>query len=183
MDLESFHHFCSVEVSTQYCTFQMKKDKSNWMALHDDEQHETFNKLIKALNYEATKHFESWRLPDKDEKEPINIQIYYPLVILQGDLFSARLKNNRFILKKSKHIQFRKQFIGSNKNEAEEYQIDVIVESYLPNYLKMIETEIDKITKSLQHKKAKVLLSIEKIVEEAKALKEKPKSYREILEF
>jgi len=144
VDLESFHHFCNGEVATQYCTFQMKKDKSNWMALHNDEQHETFNKLIKAVNYEVTKHFESWWLPDKAEEESVNIQIYYPLLILQGALFSARLKNNRLILKESNHLQFRKQFIRPDKNEAETYQIDVIVESYLPNYLKIIEDEIEK---------------------------------------
>jgi hypothetical protein len=27
--LKGFHHFCTGEVATQYCTFQMKKDKSN----------------------------------------------------------------------------------------------------------------------------------------------------------
>jgi len=183
VDLESSHHFCVGQVATQYCTFQMKKDKSNWIALHNDDQHETFNKLIKAVNYEVTKHSENWLLPDKAEEEPVNIQIYYPLVILQGDLFSACLKNNRLILRESNHIQFRKQFIRPEKNEAETYQIDVIVESFLPDYLKIIEAEIDKIMKSLQHQKAKIRLSIEKIIEEAKKLKENQKSYRELFEF
>lgn len=182
LDLEKFHHFCIGEVATQYCSFQMKRDKTNWMALHFDEQHDTFNKLIKAMNYQISKHFDSWWFSNKF-KEPVNLQIYYPLIILQGDLFTTRLKNNQLILRKSNHVQFRKQFIDTNKNYAETYQIDVIVESYLPNYLKILKAEINKIVKSLQNKKAEVLLSIEKIVEEAKALKDKPESYRKILEF
>lgn len=183
VDLENFHHFCTGEFATQYCSFQLKKDKSNWIALHLDEQHDTFNKLIKAVNYHLSKHFESWWLPTNVRKEHVNIQIYYPLVILQGDLFTAHFKNNRLIIKKSNHVQFRKQFIGSNKNEAETYQIDVIVESYLPNYLTIIKAETNKIIKSFQHEEESVRLSIEQIFEEAKALKDKPKSYREILEF
>jgi hypothetical protein len=139
--------------------------------LHSDEQHDTFNKLIKAVNYEIDKHFGSWHLPDKAEEEPVNVQVYYPLVILQGDLFCASLKNNRLILKKSNHIQFRKQFISSNKNEAETYQIDVIVESYLPSYLKTVEAEVEKLKVAFQKKKGLVFTSIQKIIEETKKAK------------
>jgi hypothetical protein len=97
--LKNFHHFCTGEVSTQYCSFQKKKDKSNWMALHIDEQHDTFNKLIKAINYHISEHFDNWWFSEKVD-EPVNLQIYYPLLIIQGELFTASLKNNQLILKK-----------------------------------------------------------------------------------
>jgi hypothetical protein len=181
--MEKFHHYCKGAVATQYCTFQLKKGKLPWMALHNEEQHDTFNSLIKALDYKIAEHFDSWHLPQKADKEGINIQIYYPLVILQGRLYSATLDKNQLILKKSKHIQFRKEFFVTRTNEVETYQIDVINEEYLPSYLKIIEAEMETVKKLLQHRGAKVHLSIDKIVEEAKSLKVKPKSYRKYLEY
>jgi hypothetical protein len=50
-NMEDFHHYCKGEVATQYCSFQLKKDKSSWMALHIEEQHDMFNSLIQALEY------------------------------------------------------------------------------------------------------------------------------------
>lgn len=181
--MEKFHHYCSGKVSTQYCTFQLKKDKSSWIALHDEEHHNTFSSLIKALDYEITKHFDGWKPPHKLVGEYINIQIYYPFIVLQGGLFSAELGRNGITLKEVKHIQFRKEIFSSRINEVETYQIDVVSEEYLRQYLKMIELEIEKTKKIFQRKRKKVLISIEKIVKEARKSKKKIESFREYLEF
>ena len=181
--IEGFHHYCDTKIATQYCTFQKKKDKSGWLALHSEEQHDTLNKLIKGIDYEIVKHFESYYLPDEVSKERVNVQIYYPLIILQEGLYSAYLHNNRLILRKENHLKFRKEFFPSQKNEPETYQIDVIVESYLPKYLKMIEAEVDKISKVFQQKNDLVSLSIRKIIEDIKKAEVKPNSYRKYLEL
>jgi len=181
--MEKFHHYCKGAIATQYCAFQLKKDKSSWVALHNEEQHDTFDSLVKALDYEIAKHFDGWSLPDRVDEEGVNVQIYYPLVILQGSLYSAILKNNQLALRKSKHIQFRKELFLPRTNEVETYQIDAITEEYLPDYLRIIHSEIERVKRVLQRQRASVLLSIEKIVEEAKKPKKKPKSYRKYLEF
>jgi len=182
--MEKFHHYCKGAIATQYCTFQLnRKDKSSWIALHREEQHDAFNSLIKALEYEIAEHFDSWVLPGKLEEETVNIQIYYPLVILQGNLYTASLENNHFTLRKSKHVQFRQEFFSPRTNKVETYQIDVISEEYLRDYLKIIDSEMVKIKKVFQRQKRNVILSIEKIVNQAKSLKKEPQSYREYLEF
>jgi len=181
--MERFHHYCKGVTATQYCTFQFKKDRSCWMALHSEEQHDTFNSLIKALEYEIAKHFDQWVLPEKGEEEAVNVQIYYPIVILQGDLYSASVETGRLTMRKSKHVQFRKELFLSRANDVETYQIDVISESYLPSYLRIVDSEMGKIKKILQSRKKEVLFSIKRIVEQAMVLKKKPNSYREFLEF
>lgn len=181
--MEKFHHYCKGTIATQYCTFQLKKDKSSWMALHSEEQHDTFNSLIKAVDYAIAQHFDDWVLPDKVDEEDVNVQVYYPLVILQGSLYSATLKDNSLTLRKSKHVQFRKELFLHRTNEVETYQIDVITEDYLPDYLKIIEPEMERVKKVFQRQRHDVLLSIKKILEEAKKLGKKQKSYRECLEF
>ena len=180
--MEKFHHYCKGSIATQYCTFQFKKDKTSWFALHNEEQHDTFNSLIKAVDYEMAKHFDGWSLPDKLDDEGININIYYPLLILQSGLYSATLKNKELTLRKSKHIQFRKERLLPRTNEVETYQIDVITEEYLADYLKIINSEIEKTIRIFRRHRADILTSIEKLIQEAKKLKD-PKSYRECLEF
>jgi hypothetical protein len=177
-----FHHYCKGATATQYCTFQLKKDQSSWIALHNEEQHDTFNKLINVLEFEIANHFDGWVLPKDLSHEDINIQIYYPLLILQGQLYSAIVKGRNTILRKSNHIQFRKEFFSTRTNEVETYQIDIITEGYLRSYLKMIESEINKIKNALQRKRNKVSISIKKIVAEAKNCKSRIKSYRKFLE-
>ena len=181
--MKGFHHYCKGKVATQYCTFQLRKDKSSWIALHDEEHHNTFNSLIKALDYEIAKHFDGWNPPGKLDEEDVNIQIYYPLIILQGELFTAELKHKGLLLSKAKHIQFRKELFSARINEVETYQVDVISEEYLTTYLKMVESEIETIKKIFQRKKNQVRASIEKIVEEVGKKRKKIKSYREYLEF
>ncbi len=180
--MEQFHHYCKEPTATQYCTFQLKqKDKSSWMALHAEEQHEIFDSLIKATDYNITKHFDSWYLPNKVDEEGINVQIYYPLVVLQGSLYSAVLEGNRLSLKKSKHIQFRKKISLPRTNEVETYQIDVIAEEYLPDYHRIVDSEM--VRKALRRRGRVVLKSITKIAEEARKLGETQRSYREALKF
>jgi hypothetical protein len=186
--MKNFHHYCKGDIATQYCSFQSvrektAKDKLSWVALHSDEQHNTFDSLVKSLEYEIAKHFDGWRLSSGKKQENASIQIYYPLVVLQGDLFCAYLENNHLTLKKSRHVQFRKEFFLASSNEVETYQIDVITEEYLSDYLDIIDTEVEEIKKIFQSKKENVLSSIAKILEMARGIKEKPKSYREYLEF
>jgi hypothetical protein len=181
--MEKFHHYCKGDIATQYCSFQLKKDKSSWIAVHNEEQHDTLNALVKAIDYEVDDHFRGWYLPDQIDEEHINIQIYYPLLILQGDLYSAHLKNTRLVLKKARHVQCRKQYFSSFKNEVQTYQIDVIVEDYLSRYLEIIEAETEKIKQVLQRNKVKVFESIERIVKEAKEGRKERDSYRKYLEF
>jgi hypothetical protein len=181
--MKNYHHYCKEDVATQYCSFQLKKEKSSWMALHVEEQHDTLNSLIKALEYEMDRHFRNFVLPPKGEEERVNIQIYYPLLILQGDLYSASLSNNRLVLKKSNHLQFRKELFLPLKNEVETYQIDVITEEYLNNYLKLVKTETEKVIGIFKRKKDQVRFSINKIIAEARKARKKPQSYRNYFDF
>lgn len=182
--LGDFHHYCTDWISTQYCTFQFKKskDKNDWMAIHSDEQHISFNSLINYLEYQIEEQYSLWDELDEFDKEEVCIQLYYPLLILQGDLYSAYLKNNRLYMKKSDHLQFRKQLYNKEEDIVETYQIDIITEDYLERYLDIVDDEIDKIKKILQRKRQKVFDSMEKIVADIKGLKPKPESYLDALE-
>lgn len=177
---EKFHHYCKGPFASQYCTFMPNKTKTSWNALHSEDQHDTFMSLIKAVQFQMQEHFDSWYPPEKNEKEYMNIQIYYPLLILQGDLFEAYLDNDQLKLKSIKHIHFRKQIVSVKETEV--YQIDVVTESFLKEYLEIIDKEIDIIKNKLNRKRRDIESSIEILVKEA-IKKKKKKTFRDILEF
>lgn len=181
-NIKRFHHHCSGVVATQWCTFSQKKKDNTWMASHSDEQHDAFTTLLKAIDYQIGRHYDSWS-PDYPQRSDVDINIYYPLVILSGSLYSAILQNGKLALNKTKHVHFRKEIYQPSIECVDTYHIDVIQEQYLPTYLKMIGVEVTKIRNSLRRQKQKVIASINEIVKEASKSKTKPKSYREFLEF
>lgn len=186
VNMEKYHHYCKGLVSTQYCTFMQKKDNKSWVALHDEEKHSTFNSIINALEYEIATDFDGWSLPNKDEIEDINVNIYFPLLILKGLMYSATIVGNKIVLKKTEHVQFRRESYLPRRNEVEAYQIDAITSNYLKSYLKIVSNEMLEVKKRLQRKKGDVRKSIDKIVIEAYRLskaKGKTKSFRDCLEF
>ncbi len=168
LDMEEYHHYCKGRVATQYCTFQLKKDKSEWIALHQDEQHDSITVLIAAIEAEIANHYESWE-PPQNEPEPINIQIYYPLIVLQGPLYEAFTVAGKLKLKKSNHIQFRKEYYSANRHDT--YQIDIITEPFLGNYLTLVENELKKTARLLRRRNDIVRKSLDEIVNQAKAAK------------
>ncbi len=180
--IERFHHYCTGTVATQWCTFNMKKGEKSWMAFHNDDQHGAFDSLLKALNYSINDHYNSWE-PEPPYDEGVDISIYYPLVILEGDLYSASIKKGNLKLRKSKLIHFSKEYYSSTSDKVEKCHFDVITESYLNNYLQIIETEVIKVRNSLRRQKKKVIASIDEILKEVVGSNVKTDSYRNFLEF
>lgn len=169
LEMERYHHYCKGQVTTQYCTFQAKRGQHpEWIALHQDEQHDSIMVLITAVEAEIKEFHESW-VPPRDEPEPIDIRIYYPLIVLQGPLYEAFPVKGQIKLKKANHIQFRKEYHSANRRDT--YQIDIITEPFLGSYLTLVESEVEKTARLLRRRKDIVRRSIDTIVAMRKAAK------------
>ena len=185
-EVESFHHYCrpEVPVGSQYCSFQIKKDRSGptWMAHHIDEAHKTLTTVFKALEFEINEDFRLWRIDEKLKREFIDLSFYYPMAIFQGEIYAAHMEPE-LRLEKCQHVQLNMEYFSFYENDIISYHIDVICEEYLPSYLEIIDLEMERVKRVLQQQKDKVQLSIDKIVERCKALEKEPESYRKYLEF
>jgi len=178
LNFEKFHHYCRGKITTQYCSFSKKGDR--WTATHLDPQHQTLNKLIDALEAEITEHYSNWRLPVRGEKEPVNIQIYYPLVVVQGDLYLAKQSRQGLKMRKVRHVQFRRELWSANRKDT--YQIDVIHESFLGSYLKMIDSEVEAVKRRFVKQRKNIQSSIDKLIAEARTKRKRGVPFREIFE-
>lgn len=169
---EKFHHYCKGFHSTQYCTFQKPKQKDNdWIAFHSESQHDSIKSLIKCLKFFIDRDYKGYYLPEKVSEEPINLNFYYPLIVLQGDLFEAFYDNKNLILEPRNMIQYRQQEI--KKGETETFQIDIIKESFLEEYLKLIEKEMKKVGQKAKYNIEQVKHSVKRVVKELMKSKNK----------
>lgn len=180
--METFHHYCNSPIATQYCSFHQKKDKNSWMALHLEDQYHAFENIIQAIESEITKNWECYEIPKNVEKEKVNLSIFYPLLILQGDIYSCDLKNNKINLCKTNHIQYRKSTYTLENKRQIDYQIDIITESYLPRFLNILKIEMNRTKKALQNNETIIRTSTNKITEKIKKIYKKNKSFRELFE-
>jgi hypothetical protein len=175
LHIEKFHHYCRGRIATQFCSFTRKANTQEWLAQHEGSHFESFQKLADAVNYYREDHFASWYL---GRDEPINIQIYYPALILQGRLIDARVSKKGVSLRQASHLSYRRTII--HRQEATDIQIDVLTESSLSSWLRMIDREVRTIVRRLRRNRSEVQKSINRIVARAKRFRSKEEIIKEM---
>ena len=180
LKFDKFHHYGNKIVSSQYCSFSKKNDTSPWIAYHDEVHHNSLSNLIYCLEANIEDYYGNYILPGKNEHDQINIEFYYPILILQGSLFSASIQKNQLKLEKEKHILFIKEYFSKDKKET--YIVDVITEDYLSKYLSIIFDEMKIIQMKLKNNKQILRQSLDILVQKARKGK-RSKSFRDIFSF
>lgn len=127
-----------VKLATQYCGFKQIRPKykkeDKWIALHSDEQHDTFNKLKKSVQHRK-KRFE----PRNSKQDFIEGRIHYPLLVLNDGIFLWNEDSEDLI--PVNHVVYKVQDFNDETNYYENYYVDVIVEGYLPKYIEKKKKE------------------------------------------
>jgi len=137
----------------------------------------TRRNLCAAVDHFIDRRFKGFALAGH---EPVNIEVYYPVVVVQGKLLDVRPNKKSVRVSEADHIQYRRAaFAGT---EETEYQIDVVTERFFPKYLGIIDKEVSKTARLLRRRHAVVRKSIDKIVRSAKRLRS-PDKIRAALEF
>jgi hypothetical protein len=110
--------------------------------IHHDSQHQTFSSLTNAVDADIEQLYQKFRPADDPDEETINLNFYYPLLVLQGELYIVREDDDSadLDLRSASHVQYIREIWTSQKRET--YQIDVIQEQFLPEYLALVEGEL-----------------------------------------
>lgn len=184
LHFEKFHHYFRGTFSSQYCSFKLKSGKGpEWMAWHDEEHHGLFNSLIEATKFEVADMFSSRRLRSRDKREPVNVNLFYPLLIVRHELYECRQTRNGVVPRKRNHVHFIKSVMSGTDTDV--FHIDVITEWYLGRYLSALLREAKEMKQQFQRKKKMIQISVDKIVARAHSARAKKrlKDLREILEY
>jgi len=171
-----FHQYRS-PVAKQYCSFFAPRNKGGWVASHPDEQHQSFTTLVNAVETVVSQHYDNNLEPPHPA---VDLQIYYPLLVLQGGLYRARQSRRDVMLREAKYVQFLRQFWRNGQPSA--YQIDVIQESHLRAYLKLVDSEIRALRKRLSRRREILTVSMQRLIAQYRENRTNKTPLRHILE-
>lgn len=140
-ELRSFHHYFHIPIYAR-TFYEPFKNQEN--ADHSSMIYSAVMSVVKATLYTwSDTPIENW------------IRIYYPLIVFSGNMFDARVNSDKTIeLIKADHIRLSFHYIQQQTHRShlemnEEFIIDIINESYLGIYLRMIEEEQYRIASML----------------------------------
>jgi hypothetical protein len=105
------------------------------MAWHDDTHFNAFTNLVKALEYRFTQF-------GLVKGTHISWEFINPVVVLQGELLDVRCAGASVTLRKAEHIKLKRTLIW--KGEERGYMIDVVTEQAFPEYVVMLEGELER---------------------------------------
>jgi hypothetical protein len=145
-------------VSSQFC--ELKQRKGKWEIQSEAIFKDAIVPLLKALSGEITSYNEE-HTPDLETKE-LDYQIYFPLIVLNGPLLEYHVPPEGLPhLEQSQHIVVVRHY--ESKTVKCRYAIDVIHESYLEEYLELINKEVAKFRNLIGRHKKIISQSIKQI--------------------
>jgi len=178
LGMDKYHHYCKGRIATQYCSFVLKKKQpAEWMATHEDSHFDAFRKLSAAVDYYSRKHFESWRI---GKREYINLEFYYPVLVVQGDLMDVRQNKKSLRISKAEHIQYRMSTLVGKEQRT--HQIDVVTERFFSKYLDILDSELAKTARLLRRRHKFVNMTVDRIARAASRFRS-PEKVRAAMEL
>ena len=160
--LHKFLHIAEMDsVSSQFCEVVWKNGR--WEIRSEAIFRDTIIPLIKAMAKEIDAYNRRSAAPG-DRLSP-DYQIFYPLLVVKGPLLEyylpakgpARLREARQILL-IRHYE--------SKTVKCRYAIDVVHDSYLHQYLDLVQREVAGFVNRVRHRKRDVLRSIKHMAEQ-----------------
>lgn len=161
LQLHKFLHIAKMKVvSSQFCELVRKNTK--YEVQSEAIFRNTFIPLIKAMSREIDENNEDY-VPDK-KKLSTDYKIYYLLLVLRGPMFEYHMPSSGPAqLRDTKHILFIRHY--SSRTVKCHYAIDVIRESYLEQYLDLIEMELKKFVNLVKRYRRSIARSINTLAE------------------
>jgi hypothetical protein len=155
-DFGVFHHYYAGQISTQYCSFKPpKQPNGTWTALHDEQHHLALDGLLQAVEHMTDTHYESLAAYSENLEEAVectgsimDMRVYYPVVVLQGALYTASLGKGRPRLRRVGMGRLRLGRPGP-RVETRFSQVDVVTESCLSRYLAVVERDVTSASERL----------------------------------
>lgn len=140
LHIERFHHFYKLRnIASQ---FWLPKETPKGENLYKD----MLFPLIKAVVAERRSHEKKeWEF--SPEGEQVNIQFYYPVVVVEN-LWASSVETQRQYIRKTDHVGFLSHF-SSEKAEGD-FHIDFCTPQYLKQLLAAIQSEAELIKRKIR---------------------------------
>jgi len=157
-----FLHILGTDIlSTQFC--EVVRASGSWKVQSGNLFNDIIVPLVKVMAKEVEKYNEEHR-PSRDVNAP-DYQMFYPLLVLNGPIFEYHLTpEGSTELREAKHILAVKHY--ESKTVRGRYAIDVIHQSYLKQYLDLINGEAKEFINLIRRHRNPIIQSIHRLSEE-----------------
>jgi len=140
------------------------------MAAHKGSDVEYFRKLAAATEYQIDFVLDKlaalkYRKAKPPKREAVGMEFYYPVLVVQGKILAISEDKGKTAVKSVKHVQLRYRLaqddVALGKIGAGICHIDVVTESFFPDYVKLVTREMNTTARRLvkRQKEIKVLLA------------------------
>ena len=161
LKIEKLHHYYKRDkISSQFWSPLERKDTNG-----DYFYRELLLPLIKSIVAEKKEHEKGWYFDPTGE--PINLQLYYPIIVV-NDLWECFMTGDKVSYSKTRSLGFL--FHTASESYSGDYMVDICTKEGLVDIIKSIDLETDKIVAGI--KKNRVLLE-KSALQDAKARSKK----------
>jgi hypothetical protein len=105
---------------------------------------------------------------------PVTIDVYFPCIVFDGQIFEAQIKGEMLRLKRTEHILLTTSQPSPYSIWDLRFMIDVVSKSYFQNFLSEIDDSIKSIQQVIKRKAKKILASIANMEESLRTSKINP---------
>jgi hypothetical protein len=144
LGVQDHHHYLSGSVASQYCSFERKKNATEWLALHREQDYEVIRALTAATEFVLQDQYDHMDA----NFHAFQLVFFYPVLIIQGRLVSVVESREDLTIDSVDHVSFHQSRVVGD--EIVRYHIDVITESYLPTLLSQIDSDLSVIANTLR---------------------------------
>jgi hypothetical protein len=149
LNLEKFHHYYKYRKISSQFWIPPKEEKELKSKENETKENYIYRAmilpLIKAIEAEKKYHESRWHF--NPEEEPIDLQFYYPIIVVK-ELWECDLTKNMPRYLKLSRIGFLARY--SSEKISGDYFIDICDEEGLKELLKCIGDEMDKISNFIE---------------------------------
>lgn len=94
-------------------------------------------------------------------KEPNSINIQFPCIVFDGEMFEAQVKGDKVNVNKAKHVLLTTYQPSSYSTWDLGFLIDIVHRSYFPRYISQVENSVKSLQQTIEDKKRRILRNIE----------------------
>lgn len=146
LKISTFHRYCRSKTFSKYCTFiKMTGVEGGYKTTKDLKIHSKVDNLINCIEYKMTNVIETYNVEagefhvyDKFVFSP-----YYPILIVEQDLFTASQKDNDsdLLVEEAKWLNYRLPHLRKGTKNNTFFQIEIVQKKHLNEFLKLITSE------------------------------------------
>lgn len=161
--IQENHHYNNLRTATQFCSFIRKKNESKeWMATHEDSHYNDIKKICDATKYHIDQRLDY--LSEIPIPKIVNLSMFYPVLVLQGQLYDVKTKSDPITIEESPHLQLSRHSIINGEENI--YTIDIMTEDNFPQFLELLDKEIQNTVSLIESKPSQIKDSVDYIVDE-----------------